>query len=220
MFKTHKTASSTLGSVLFRWAAGRGKRVFVNGNSSAACAQMSADTCNAAHVLAPLIPSPRPADVVLHHLSHGVLEVPFSAVLEWYGKVFEGAPFTLLVPIRSPVDRLVSWWKYFETKGNWDEKQLEKWVDEGGVPRNTFAAEFGLTSQEDVEHFLQQIEAGSNGFGPHIHVLWLPLESFDEAVVLMGHHLGFSMLETMYIPINPGPPMQLSDAIRKCVCVL
>jgi hypothetical protein len=110
LFKTHKTASTTWGGLLFRYALARDLRVFSTGDY-AGCFPYT-PKCSASHVLSPL-PAPRPADVVLHHVSevdlkHPVpMSVPFSDLFPWYRSVL-GSELVVLVPIRDAVDHWLS----------------------------------------------------------------------------------------------------------------
>ena len=167
LYKTHKTASTTLGSVLFRFAARKGIVLWSQGNSSAACLGGWTPGCRSARVLDPLPDHTRRVQAVLHHVTvAGELRVAFSEVMEWYKKVID-TDFVLIVPIREPVVRYISWYNFYikhnnctfldyPCKAEWDS--LDTWAGLGHGA-NGFSKEFGITSASESENLVDSLES-------------------------------------------------------------
>lgn len=196
-YKTHKTASTSLGAVIFRYAAKRSLRMFARGNTTAACAgPVWTVACDNAHVLYPLPAHPQSADVVLHHVSHGTLEHSFLHLLDWYGQVL-GEQFITVVPLRKPSARFVSWYNFF-IKDKPAElpagKTLDTWI-ESGKGANGFALELGLSSEPQVSEFIANMTLWRSSAARRI--FWFPSEEFGDALLMLGHHLGFNFMDLL-----------------------
>jgi len=195
-YKTHKTASTSLGAVIFRYAAKRSLRMFARGNTTAACAgPVWTVACDNAHVLYPLPAHPRSADVVLHHVSHGTLEHSFLHLLDWYGQVL-GDQFITIIPLRKPTGRFVSWYNFF-IKGKPAElpagETLDTWI-ESGKGANGFAHELGLSSEAQVSEFIANMTLWRSSLR---RIFWFPAEEFEDALLMLGHHLGFNFMDLL-----------------------
>jgi hypothetical protein len=196
-YKTHKTASTSLGAVIFRYSAKRSLRIFARGNTTVACAgPVWTNDCDTAHVLYPLPAYPRTADVVLHHVSHGTLEHSFLHLLDWYGKVL-GDQFITIIPLRQPTARFVSWYNFF-VKGKPSElpagETLDTWVA-SGKGANGFALELGLSSEAQVDEFIKNMTLWRASAARRI--FWFPTEEFDDALLMLGHRLSFNFMDLL-----------------------
>ena len=198
-YKTHKTASTSLSAVAFRFGARHGLRMYARGNTTEACGgpKWTVD-CDHAHTLWPLITNPRQADMVLHHMSHGTLEHSFSHLLDWYQRVL-GPRFLTIVPVRKPSTRFVSWFNFF-VRGKPEEgaagASLAAWV-ESGRGANGFSAEFGVKSSADAEALVQNMTGAWRGADPARRILWLPMERFEDAVLMLGHHAHWTYMDLL-----------------------
>ena len=235
LFKTHKTSGTTLGAVLFRYAALRSSRIFTAGNASAECAAgFEAAGCLRAHALTPLpaLGAAGPhADVVLHHvsMSGNLSGATFGDVLRFYAAALVGTAAAdapqplLLVPVREPVARFASFFHFYgrfrRLPAAPGAPTLQDWID-ARAGADGFAAEFGLRTAADTDAFLELLTAPdavrrTGGLRP----FFFPSERFDDALLVLGSLLNFTWQDSLYVRLqNSGayepPSAAQRDAIR------
>jgi len=141
--------------------------------------------------------------------------------------------WALVTPVREPVSHYLSWYYYFGEPDS--HLSVEEWV-RTRFGANVLAAEFGLASAAEVSRFTAQLVWGQNGGMGEALQLWLPMERFDEALLLLRHALRWELLDITYAvlfdsrhagatrwdgkAIKPTPKLaslqpQLVDAIRQ-----
>ena len=198
--QTHKTGSTTLGAALYRFGARHGKRFYCQGGGP--------QPCKRAHILAPTRPTHQVFDMQLNHLSgNGLLKRPFAPVLAWYTRMLGVAPvpasllastqpqWALVTPVREPVSHYLSWYYYFGEPDS--HMSVEGWV-RTGIGANVLASEFGITTEAELAVFTQSLVWGANaGMGGALQ-LWLPVERFEEAMLLLRWTLRWELLDISY----------------------
>ena len=177
--KTHKTGSTTLGSVLFRYAKRRGvaavpagTHLFMRYGTEQAMALRGG--------------------VMLQHITAGHMRAGgFAEALRFYDTAIKGN--TLITAVREPTARLVSWYYYFVAP-HATAPTLDEWLDNGrAAARCTLAAEFGVYDEVDLAVFLRE------GVGRFAFIS--VADRFDESMVVMALQLGWSVADMLYTPL-------------------
>ena len=109
-------------------------------------------------------------------------------------------PWALIVPVREPVSHYLSWYNYFAEPDL--HLSVQQWV-RTRRSANGLAAEFGLRTVEDVTSFLKVMAWGVGGDADAPAIggatqLWLPMERFDDGMLLLRRTLGWSLLDVTY----------------------
>lgn len=164
--QTHKTGSTTLGAVLYRYGARHGKRFYCQGAGTS--------PCGAAHIVRPCAPLPpgQEFDLQLHHISgNGPLGRSFGCVVAWYRLMLSPnkhsrrggrPPWALVTSVREPVSHYLSWYHYYAEPDL--GLSVEEWAATGRSP-NGLADEFGLRDERSTARFAESIAWGCAGKG-------------------------------------------------------
>jgi hypothetical protein len=185
LLKTHKTASSTLASVLFRYAARHNLRMFAMGPGTVMPSMY-------VKRLASFVPKSRlhKFDMLFQHLSGmDTLGVNMPGVF----RMFEGLidnPRVITI-VREPMKHALSWACYMRTPQNL--KSLYKIVDSNSLPSNTLAADFGITTRDQLDKFL------ATDFSRF--ELVCITELFQECLVMLMRRFGWSLLDITALSI-------------------
>lgn len=135
--KTHKTGSSTVGSILYRHAARNDLVLFKLPNKGHEIEMTSRN------------PSTTPADMTLYHfIDH--CNCSWVDMRAWYEHAVPGG--MLVTVVREPVSHYVSRFYYYE------EVKLDITLQsyaEDGRGANTLAADFAITTQQQLDEFLE-----------------------------------------------------------------
>jgi len=172
MFKTHKTASTTLGSILFRFGARHGRR-FLYGPE---------------HYVSPFVdgPSMVPGHISLNHHVPGALTAP--QLFKFYEGLIQDPVFISV--LRSPIDRYLSTYRYY-VQPFW-KRGFSRFLRDKNY-ENQQCKDFGITTLSQLDHFLRT---------PELHermTLVLITEYFDEGLVLLRRKLNWDLEDILYI---------------------
>ena len=122
-------------------------------------------------------------------------------MVSWYKEVL-GNDFVLIIPIREPVARYISWYQFYIQRNNctfleysckkeWE--LFENWV-ESGQEANGFAKEFGIRTLAELENVVNLLSA--------LNVVTVPMTSFEPALRVVAERLHMDHLDRVYIPLN------------------
>lgn len=177
--KTHKTGSTTLGSVLFRYA----KRRNVTAVPAGAHLFVTYETPEALALR---------GEVILQHITGGQMRAGgFGEAVRFYDAAIVGN--TLITTVREPAARLVSWYYYFVAPYA-TALTLDEWLDDdGAAARCTLAAEFGVYDEMGLAVFLHE-HVGRFAF-------MAVADRFDDSVVALALQLGWSVADALYTPL-------------------
>ena len=183
LYKTHKTGSTTLASVLFRYAARHRLRLFARSGTviNPALVQRLANTSHDTSAYS--------ADVIFQHVSGlGIdLAFPLRTALAFYRRVVPDPHIVTLM--RNPLQQSLSWLCYYALPQ--DIFALERRIFDATLPDNLQCHEFGARSPEELTAF---IEGEMRQFE-----LFCISEMFDECLVMMRRRYNWDMLDITYI---------------------
>ena len=185
-FKTHKTGSSTLASVLFRRAARHAKRIF---------------TCHCSTVLDMTVScwrlgwdkSPHPDRLSYHYIMHHLssrgdnMGTTLLRVFDLYRNVITSPVVVTLM--RNPLQQSLSWLSYYYTTQSIDD--VESLMQRGFLPDNIQLREFCPKDRPDFERFVKVYFEKFE--------LFCISEMFDECLVMMRRRYNWDMLDITYI---------------------
>ena len=172
MFKTHKTASTSLGSILFRFGARHGRRFLIGDEHYTQL--RDADTFRLGGHM---------------HINHHVLEtLTPDQIGAFYSRFIPNPTFISIV--RHPRERYLSAYKYF-----WEPFYGNKFNIFLGDQRyiNQQSRDFGIHNATVMNNFL-----APGGFLSKMGPV-LITERFDESLVLMKRAFGWEMHDLLYI---------------------
>eukprot|EP00730_Choanoeca_flexa_P014292 TRINITY_DN6200_c0_g1_i1.p1 TRINITY_DN6200_c0_g1~~TRINITY_DN6200_c0_g1_i1.p1 ORF type:complete len:536 (+),score=121.11 TRINITY_DN6200_c0_g1_i1:138-1610(+) len=187
--KTHKTGSSTLGSVLFRYGARNKLRMFGKGNWAffpyGTLSRTLKDPCEKGQY-----------DLDFHHLTpNGNFRSTYASVEAFYKHITnESAPAKIAV-IREPKSQLTSYAYYYHVPGNAakDGGHEAAFMDflVNNRTTNQVAKGFGLYSETAVRNFLAD--------WLDTFTVMLLSERFDEGLVLARRLFNWDPLDITYV---------------------
>ena len=186
--KTHKTGSTTLMSILFRRGARQGTRFYCQRDPHTSMCSELVDT----NVVAP------PADFQVNHVTkNGSWDRDPQTLIAWYQNVLESKEL-IIVPVREPVQRCLSWY-YFFNEPHTNETFEELLETNRLCP--PLVAEFGIRDESQARALAADIAWGpSPAFGGSFQA-WIPLDYFDEALILLARTRGWSLLDITYVKL-------------------
>jgi len=177
LFKTHKTGSTTLGSILFRFGSKHGRRFFVG----------------AEHYIEPRKTVDRAstqigANIQLQH--HRNKNINTNYYFNFY-RSFMKSP-TFITILRDPMSRYISslhyfWEPYVSLKSTKNFLRFREY-------HNQQCADLGITTDMGVNDFLRP--GGNNE-----QFFVLILERFDESLVLMKRYFNWELEDILYIKL-------------------
>jgi hypothetical protein len=183
-FKTHKTGSTTLASVLYRYSARHRLSILNLTNGSVIPSslwpvyrmRLKAGTSN----------------MVFKHLSGrgDNLTVPLSTVFDFYSFVIKEP--AILSILRDPISQTLSWICFYLLPE--DIAGVEQMIEK--IPSNIQCAEFGIKTPQQLDSFL------ANEL--NVFKLMCVSERFDECMVMMRRKLNWDMLDITYLRVNDG----------------
>ena len=187
LFKTHKTGSTTLASVLFRYAARHQSRVFRCAQGSTVipydkhCWKLSWTRTPDAER--------RSFNFMYYHMStHGhVTPMTFLRVLHLYDNLID-QPFVMTL-MRDPMTHVLSWMCYYS--GPDSVAKLEANILSGKMPDNIQTREFRISNEDEFNEFL-------DNQWHRVHMTCIT-EYFDECLVMMRRRFNWDMLDITYI---------------------
>ena len=185
LLKTHKTASSTLASVLFRYAARHNLRLFAMGPGTVMPSMY-------VKRLASFIPESRrhKFDIFFQHLSGtDTLEVNMTRVFRMFEGLIENP--RVITIVREPLKHALSWACYMRTPRT--IRGLYQLLGSKLMPSNTMAADFGITTRDQLDKFL------ATDFGRF--ELVCITELFQECLVMLMRRFGWSLLDITALSI-------------------
>jgi hypothetical protein len=186
LFKTHKTASSTLASVLYRFAARHGGKLFTFGPATVMPARTVVQWANSG------VPAPYKLkfNIAFQHLSgYGRLPTSMGNIFKLYNGLIS-SPRVITI-VREPVSHALSWVTYMRTPPTL--AHLSRLIESPEMPANTLAADFGLQTSQDVTNFvLRELPKFS---------LACISEQFDECLVMMRRSFNWSFLDITYMKL-------------------
>ena len=188
LFKTHKTASTTLASLLFRYAARHQSRVFKCNSASTVIA--IDDGCWRTAWHADKAYTERLSfNFVLYHISvrGDELTVRIGDVMTLYNSIVRD-PW-LLTTLRNPRSHCLSWLCYYMLPQNMT--QLEDMIHNNTLANNIQVREYGIKNLDALRHFIRH---ELNQFS-----LVCITEYFDECLVMMRRRFNWDMLDITYI---------------------
>lgn len=180
LFKTQKTGSIALGSILFRFGAKHGRRFFVPSDHYMEPAKerdrnILQKGCNLQ---------------IYHHHPNGLT----TQQLFTFYQTFVTNP-TFISILRNPVHRYISAFHFF-----WEpytQIKTMKYFLRFREYKNQQSEDFGLYTEAQMDEFLNSPKGMMNHFG---HVLIL--EHFDESLVLMKRKFGWNLEDILYIRLT------------------
>ena len=193
--KTHKTGSTTLGSVFYRYGARHHLKFYVEG-----------------HILNMVQPKAEKLgkyNIILQHHSGdgfwhgGRLHNDYQKLLQWYQALIQDP--SVVTILREPVSHYLSSFYYYHEPDMrakkkmqmepddhpwlWESVEAKKW-------KNPMAAEFGIYSTEALSSFL---ETGLPSFS-----LIMLTDRFEESLVVMRHLFNLNLLDLTFLTLNEG----------------
>lgn len=174
--KTHKTGSTTFGSILFRYSARRGLvpvRIHEHIFKSYATA------------------TPRPGKVFLNHITAGQMrEGDFENALAFYRRAVRD--MTFITAVREPMQRMISWFYYF-VQPQHPKLTLRQWLYSTNAENCTLSAEFGVYTEEQLSVFMTN----------HIKRFDMILVSdrFLESICVMALRFGWGVADVLHRPL-------------------
>lgn len=175
-YKTHKTASSTAGSVFFRYGKRYGLKFYKHHT----------------HIIQIQNRPPQTADVILNHVSsYGIFErgVTFRDIYHFYKGDNPNA--SLVTVLRDPVSHYLSYYYYFIEPAQ-QHVTLQQYIQRKGVG-NLLSREFALYNHKDVDEFLAE-------YGDKFAFI-LITNRFDESLVAMSLEFGWSLADITYLKL-------------------
>lgn len=159
--KSHKTASSTLGGILFRYAVHHHLRIL---RSPSHLLGKSVDVSENEVVIPESIAKQIPVDVVLNHVTAFRLRSTFANWTHFYEKVIGGTDFVYLTSVREPVSHYLSWYNYMILGPKRDGKPWTEHEHNEGLRNalnsdnnhNILAREYGINSSGDLKEWLKK----------------------------------------------------------------
>ena len=173
-FKTHKTGSTTLGSIFFRFGARHG-RTFLYGPG---------------HYLNPKVTEPEYRNV--SHISishHTVLSMSPAEIFGFYETYIRDPVYVSI--LRDPVDRHLSSFRYF-VEPNAKDSSLKRFLHDRTY-YNQQCKDFGIGSTFQLTDFLQSPDLEGR------MTLVLITEYFDEGLVMLKRRLNWELEDILYI---------------------
>jgi hypothetical protein len=188
-FKTHKTGSSTLASVLYRFAARHRLKIFqgiTNGPILPAQVFNYFDT-------RPNYFRKDSFNIVFQHLSGRGIDFTgnMTKILQFYDHILK-EPLKMSI-LRDPISQTLSWICYYFIPQN---LQAVEYFLEHGIEGNIQCAEFGIKNIAQLEAFLQDEY--------NVFRLMCLSDRFDECMVMMRRKMNWDMLDITHLAVNDG----------------
>jgi len=236
--KTHKTGSTTLGNILFRYGIKHGLKFYSEGRHLLHCEDPAAGAGDG-----------QKADIALHHVANfplnreqfcfnGLLArnysgaTGFTRLLAWYNSIVPDAKFVTI--FRDPVSNYLSHFYFFyEPYHRLDPMKMEpegypllrKYVAEM-KGADILTHELGLATSSNEAAMLHELHYFLDHEIDKIDVIILT-DLFDMCLVVMRHTLGWALEELMYLrlystksgtlknligrPLKKAPPVETLD---------
>lgn len=149
LLKTHKTASATLASVLFRYCARHKVTIFKPNNNAGSL--LNKPNFWDIYVKNSTAFGHEAANMIISHVSDkaGRLPVSFNAVLAMYHQII--GPHTFISTIRSPLEQALSWACFYALPQNVEELYAKI----PNIPDNVQCHEYGVQTEAELEEFIQ-----------------------------------------------------------------
>eukprot|EP00026_Physarum_polycephalum_P011091 Phypoly_transcript_11287.p1 GENE.Phypoly_transcript_11287~~Phypoly_transcript_11287.p1 ORF type:complete len:321 (+),score=31.24 Phypoly_transcript_11287:251-1213(+) len=171
-YKTHKTASTTIGNIFFRFGAHHGLR-FRKAYSHIPDIQYEINS----NISGPT------ADIALYHHR----PVQHAKMMQFYRSVVPGGQFVSIV--REPVSRYLSHYYYFASPENISFTAFLNSTKD----YNFLAQDFGVFNQTELDDFL------ATGYKEFFFIV---LELLDETLVLLKQKMNWTLSDILYLKIN------------------
>lgn len=193
--KTHKTGSTTLGSVFYRYGARHHLKFYVEG-----------------HILQMVQPKAEKLGkyniILQHHSGNGFwhggrLHNDYQKLLHWYQALIQDP--SVVTILREPVSHYLSGFYYYHEPDMRAKKHMQMEPDdhpwlwesvEAKRWKNPMAAEFGIYSTEELATFL---DTGLPSFS-----LIMLTDRFEESLVVMRHLFNLNLQDLTFLTLNEG----------------
>jgi len=180
-YKTHKTGSTTVGNMLWRFGAQHGLKLH---KPSGHYLDIRSDV--ARRVVVP------PCDITLYH--HRPTQ--FEAMMKYYRSFIPKGKFLSI--LREPVRRYLSHYHfYYEIQRTTFERFLKL-----GEPRNVQSRDFGIYNQAAMDSFMKTA---------YSEFFILITELYDETLLLLKNAMNWSLQDILYVKLNDGCSTGLRD---------
>lgn len=185
--KTHKTASSTIGSVMLRFATRHGLRMFKRGKHFEHIWKLEQ--------MGNLVPKEleHTTEIANHHVSSkGKLMVSFHNMTVFYDKIMVH-PYKLITILREPLSHYVSWYWYYVDPSKVYKHDFRHFVETRSNP-NPLAQEFGLHKEPELlPDLLRNISSGK------FFDLVLLSNRMTDSLVVMQQLFNWRLLDIMFL---------------------
>ncbi|EGD79236.1 hypothetical protein PTSG_09957 [Salpingoeca rosetta] len=174
--KTHKTGSSTLGSIFFRYGARHDLTLYKSPTHGLRVRYKNSATI--------------PADIVVYHYA-GIPTAlrsiaAWEAAYKWYTEVVPNGKFVTI--LREPISHYLSYYYFYdEPKAN--SLPLEEFVERGNHA-NILMRDFGVRTPEEMDKFMRE-------YAPVFRTLLLS-DRMHESLVILANDLGWSLWDMTY----------------------
>lgn len=152
--KTHKTASSTLGSIIFRYAAHHNLTLYKNANHALNLSYYNPQTI--------------PANAVVHHYAGIATNLQsieqWERAYRWYRRVVPGGTFVTI--LREPISHYVSYYYFYNEPSRKETPPLAGFVAQGSN-RDILMRDFGVKTREEMDKFMKvkTVSAAGKNYG-------------------------------------------------------
>ena len=195
-FKTHKTGSTTMASLLLRFAVRRNLTTFPMSNSLHNCYEKTKKHTKGGFVVINVSnyvywnSSLRFHIINRHFSSHGHLDTMFDKVSDFYDTKMR-QPFKIITTLRRPESQFRSWFNFFY-RAEINEMNFIKNNAHNELQLQEFG--FFLTGEKNISNFLS------------VHLrkidLFVITEMYDESLVLMMLDYNWTFVDITYLPLN------------------
>ncbi|CAN0281962.1 unnamed protein product [Ascophyllum nodosum] len=191
--KTHKTASTTLAAVLYRYAVRHNLKLAHFGNTTSVSLKTVADKVRRSH---------EPVDVFHYHITPtGQNKGTWNgAYLSFRTIMREPDTINFVTILREPRSHLLSYYYYYIQPKN--QLSIEEFLSESSNfgdadhqrLKNPLAAEFGTKSEWRVRQFIEKVL-------PTFRLV-IMTDRLDEGLLVLRHLMGWHLIDVTYMTLN------------------
>ncbi|CAM9325575.1 unnamed protein product [Ectocarpus sp. 12 AP-2014] len=190
--KTHKTASTTVAAIMYRYAARHQLKLSYFGGSSSVTMLSSAAR--------ETIQSGQRVDLMHYHISaRGQYKGTWNKAVTYYRKIMRNPDdINFVTVLREPRSHLLSYYYYYIQPQN--EQSIEDFLlsahgdKDSQVLFNTLSAEFGVQTAKEMDLFISSAL-------PEFKLVLLA-ERLDEGLLTLGRMLHWHMIDLTYLDLN------------------
>eukprot|EP00904_Undaria_pinnatifida_P012659 jgi/Undpi1/8523/HiC_scaffold_25.g10990.m1 len=191
--KTHKTGSTTMAAILYRYAIRHDMKIAHSGKGTSVDLKKFADEVEEG--------SRERVDIMHYHISgNGHLSGSWSDAYDNYLRIMQDPDHINFVTVmREPRSHFISYYYYYLQPDN--QLSIEEFLTKH--PRgdhqsqrlhNPLSAEFGVATLTQMEHLIAHELS--------VFKLIFPTERFDEGLMVLRRLLGWSMIDMTYLYLN------------------